>query len=235
MTMVVDLFRTMREKSGLGRDVLLNTILGRIQAWQDFMSRARKELNPEEEVGLYGELVFLQTLLLEGVTPFVAVSSWVGSLRGVQDFTLGCGAVEVKTTIAVDGFPAKIGSLEQLDDSVRQPLYLCAIRLKPTLGGKTLPEFADDIRGLLASDSSALSEFDNRLLRAGLFEAHYESYRRHFSVTENSVLLVDEKFPRLVSSVVPEALRSVKYEIDLDQVTAVAVNPGEMFTQLGMA
>lgn len=235
ITMIADLLRTLREKSCLNRDALLNFMLARIRAWQDFMSRARKELSSEQEVGLYGELVFLTALLSEGVEPFAAVHSWVGALRGVQDFALGNGAVEVKTTIAVEGFPAKIGSLEQLDDSVLQPLYLCALRLKLSKEGRTLPELVDDIRELLTPDFSALAEFDNRLLRAGLFETHYESYKRHFTVVENRILLVDGGFPRLVPATVPEALRAVKYEIDLDQVTASTIEPEEMFAQLGMA
>ena len=234
ITMVADLMRTLKEQSHLGQSALLSLMIGRIRAWQDFMSRARKELSPEAEVGLFGELVFLKALISEGVEPFSAVDSWDGPLRGLQDFVLGSGAVEVKTTIAIEGFPAKIGSLEQLDDSVKKPLYLCAVRLKTSGSGKTLPELANHIRDDLSYDLSALAEFDNRLLRAGLFEAHYESYKRHFSVVECKNLLVDGHFPRLIPATVPGALRTVRYELDLDQVAVAIVEPEEMYKQLGM-
>ena len=234
ITMVADLLRTLREQSHLGQGALLSLMIGRIRDWQDFMSRARKELSPEAEVGLFGELSFLNSLLSEGVDPIAAVESWVGALRGQQDFVLGSGAVEVKTTIATEGFPAKIGSLEQLDDSVKKPLYLCAIRLKVSGSGKTLPELADHIRDALSQDFLALSEFDNRLLGAGLFEAHYESYKRHFSITEHRVLLVDVRFPRLIPATVPVVIRTVRYEVDLDQVTVPVVEPAEMYKQLDM-
>lgn len=50
---------------------------------------------------------------------------------------LGDGAIEVKATMSSAGFPVKIGSLEQLDDSVASPLFLAAMRFSRGEDGLT--------------------------------------------------------------------------------------------------
>ena len=57
------------------------------------------------------------------------LDAWQGPLNGLQDFFIGTGAIEVKATIAPQGFPAKISSLDQLDETQRQPLFLAGVRL----------------------------------------------------------------------------------------------------------
>jgi hypothetical protein len=88
------------------------------------MRKGAQALSPESEIGLVGELTLLRVIIDAGVPPVTAIESWVGPFDGVQDFNLGTGSLEVKATLSMTGFPAKIGSLEQLDDFVRQPLFL---------------------------------------------------------------------------------------------------------------
>ena len=98
---------------------LLPLFTGRIRAWQAFMEAGRADvLSPAAEVGLVGELRFLQQILDAGVEPSIAVDGWCGPIDGLHDFLLGTGAVEVKTTTTSGEFPATIASLEQLDDSL---------------------------------------------------------------------------------------------------------------------
>lgn len=83
----------------------------------------------------------------------LALESWVGPLNAVRDFEIGTGAIEVKTTISAVGFPAKIGSLEQLDDSARQPLFLAGVRLRQGETGQNLSELVADIRDIAAGEA----------------------------------------------------------------------------------
>jgi hypothetical protein len=109
---------------------ILRRFLARIRAWQDFMDR-RKEgvLSEEAEQGLFGELVMLERMIGAGVPAGSVLDAWQGPLDGLQDFVVGTGAIEVKTTHSAGGFPATISSLEQLDESLRQPLFVAAVRL----------------------------------------------------------------------------------------------------------
>lgn len=92
------------------------------------MSRGATSLSPEAELGLAGELAFVIALLDSEVPAEEVLKGWVGPDDAPQDFLLGDGAIEVKATMSSSGFPVKIGSLEQLDDSVASPLFLAAMR-----------------------------------------------------------------------------------------------------------
>ena len=76
-------------------------------------------LSQEAEVGLFGEMVVLKALLEAGVPVEVVLNAWQGPLDGLHDFLIGSGAIEVKTTLSTNGFPATVNSLEQLDESLQ--------------------------------------------------------------------------------------------------------------------
>jgi hypothetical protein len=214
---------------------LFQMFLTRIRAWQEFMRRGPETLlEPEAEVGLYGELLFLRRLLVSGVPPLIAIESWVGSMNGVQDFVLGHGAVEVKTTIASEGFSAEIHSLEQLDNSVRQPLFLAAERVRLDAAGATLPSLISEIRELSAADLLACSNLNTKLIHAGYCDAATERYKRLFLPISEEVFLVDESFPKLTRANVSPDIRQARYEIDLGAFGGESVGFLVALEQLGV-
>jgi hypothetical protein len=219
--MVCDVAGAMDAASTEGEERLLRTLLSRVRAWQEFMRKGAQALSLEAELGLVGELLFLGAVLDAGVPAQVSLDSWIGPLDGVQDFELGTGAVEVKATLSLQGFLAKIGSLEQLDDSVRKPLFVAGVRLSQRESGRNLPEIAESIRATLTNDSAAVSLFADRLLAAGYTEAHADRYPRRFTTEGIRVVEVGEAFPRLTPGCVPSGVRKAIYEIDFDRAPGV--------------
>ena len=200
---------------------LARIFIGRVGAWQEFMRKGAQILGPEAEVGLVGELAVLRDIIGAGVFPSVALESWVGPLDGIQDFEIGTGAVEVKSTLSSTGFPAKIGSLGQLDDSARQPLFVAGERLKQTDAGLTLPEIVEAMKDTVKEDAEAMRLLSERLLAAGYFDAHVDRYTRRFERSVARVTKVGKDFPKLVFGNVPIGIMKAMYEIDLDKT------PGE--------
>ncbi len=194
----------------------LRVFLGRIRAWQEFMRKGAVPLSAENEVGLVGELTVLEKMLDVGMAPETAIKAWSGPLDGLRDFELGFGAIEVKTTVASAGLVAKIGSLEQLDDTNCKPIFLGAVKYALTESGQTLPEKISAIRAQLESDPITLSEFDDRVLAAGYIPAHSPQYHRRFSLREIAILEVDENFPRLMHGNVTPGVISARYEINIE-------------------
>lgn len=220
--MAADVVATVAASAASPHQRQLQLFLGRVRAWQQFMSRKKGALDPEAELGLAGELVCLEQLIGAGVDVHAAVESWRGPLDGLQDFELGSGAIEVKSTLSHDGFPATIMSLEQLDDATRQPLFLFGCRFSLTEDGLTLCDRVTALRLILESDPAATARFESALLLAGFIDAHAEHYTRRLVVSESRFLRVDESFPRLVAANVPAAIRRVRYELDLDSTGATA-------------
>ncbi len=233
MAMVCDITGLLDIESGAEDTRLLRVFLGRVRAWQEFMRKATGALGPESEMGLVGELLLLGRFLELGMTPEVATAAWIGPLDGIQDFEIGAGAIEVKTTLASVGFPAHIGSLEQLDDSIRQPLFVAGMRLQLMPTGKTLPEIVEDTRDILFFNPDAARTFDERLLRAQYFDGHRDQYRRRFGLASASIIEVKGEFPRLTTGCVPNGITKATYEIDLDRVSNAHIELQSTLKQLG--
>jgi hypothetical protein len=218
--MVTDVVAAMTASATSPHQQQVQIFLGRIRAWQQFMSRNTGALSAEAELGLCGELVCLERLIAAGLDMHAAVEGWRGPLDGLQDFEIGTGSIEVKSTLAHDGFAVSIMSLEQLDDSIRQPLFLFGSRFALGPEGLSLPTRVAAMRTTLENDPAARALFENALLHAGFVDAHAEHYSRPFMVSEGRFLLVDSGFPRLIASNVSPAIRHARYEIDLDRTNA---------------
>lgn len=230
--MADDVLGLLRFHAG-GDAVLFQLFTGRIRAWQAFMERGRDEvLGATAEVGLVGELLFLEQLLDAGVSGTVAVGSWRGPLDELHDFVLGVGAMEVKASVASGEFPAVVGSLDQLDDSCVQPLFLVGVKLALDASGRTLPAIVNDVGDRLRRDPAAYAGFEDLVLDAGFLVAVGDRYHRHFRHVGTTILPVGSEFPRLTRGNVPRAIRDARYEIDLDLVGVQETRLDKALTEL---
>jgi len=212
----------------------LRVFLGRVRAWQEFMRKGAQTLSPEAEIGLIGELSLLAALITSGVPPHIAVEGWVGPQDAFQDFEIGTGAMEVKSTISTIGFPARVGSLEQLDNSARQPLFLVGVRLKQTTLGRNLPDFVDSLRSLLNDEIQVHELFSNRLLAAAYFDAHANRYPRRFELCSTRVLEIVGEFPRMTHATVPMGITRATYDLDLDKIHGENIDLSSALKKLGV-
>lgn len=233
--MATDVMTVLRSGIDPTDEARLNRFLARVRAWQDFMrSESDGLLSPEAEVGLHGELEVVEALLTAGVPADVVMSAWKGPINGVHDLVLEMGAIEVKTTAAVSGFPALIGSLEQLDDSLVRPLFLAAVRLALDASGETLPQRVSRVRTLLSGELGAVNQFDTLLLHAGYSARAADRYTRRFATASIRVFAVSAAFPRITRGVVHLAVRRASYEIDVDLAGASATTIEAALVALGV-
>jgi hypothetical protein len=233
--MAHDVINVLAAASGSTDSARLQILLARIRAWQDFM-RGDKDgiLGPEAEVGLFGELEIVADLIDAGIGPSLVLDAWRGPQDGLQDFVLGQGAIETKTSASPAGFSAKINSLEQLDDSVARPIFVAAVRIAQEQSGETLPERVARLRGTLAPDPAAVVTFGHLLLHAGFTDLSASQYSRRFSRVSVRLLRVDDTFPRITRATAPIEVRSAQYELDLDLVRAAHVTLPTALHELGV-
>ena len=233
--MAEDLVLLLDGCTGVGEATVLRRFLARIHAWQEFMNRHRDSvLSAENEQGLFGELVLLERLLDADLPPQDVLDAWLGPANGLQDFILGSGGIEVKTTLSAGGFPATISSLEQLDDSLRQPLFVAATKLALHSAAMTLPEMVDVIKERLSDDHQTLETFDIRLMQVGLLHSTVSRYTRRFRHVSSAILRVQGEFPRLTRANVHPLVRKAQYEIDLDLAGAEEVELERALEMMGV-
>ena len=219
--------------AGSDESKLLRVFISRVGAWQEFMRKGSQALSPEAEVGLIGELTLLQAIIEAGVVPATAIESWVGPLDGIHDFEIGAGALEVKATLSAAGFPARIGSLEQLDDSTRQPIFVAGARLRQSESGQNLPGIVEAMRQAIKGDAEAERLLSERLLAAGYIDSHADRYPRRFEQAGTRVVEVTGNFPRMTAGSVPAGIMKAMYEIDLDKAPGDNVGAEGALKKLG--
>jgi Putative PD-(D/E)XK family member, (DUF4420) len=209
-------------------------VIDRIVGWQRFMSREDEGvLNAEDEVGLLGELQVFRLLLGAGVPISQVIEWWLGPSDSLHDFVAPRGDIEVKSSTRVGLFSANVGSLDQLDDSLVQPLYLAAVQFGLSTTGFRLPEFIDSIRSLLQQEPSATTSFEGRLLAAGYHQISASRYHRHFSYLLTAFYEVSTVFPRLTKGNVPLGVVDAKYRIELDTSKLKSVALDDVLQRIG--
>lgn len=179
----------------------------------------RGTLTTEKEVGLFGELLFLEFLIHQiGAGP--AVAAWQGPLSEEHDFAFDVVHVEVKAT---SGERRKhvINGLSQLVPLRGIPLSLLSIQLTRSSpeNGRTLPQIITQVRTIAGGHQVAvdalLTAFGWQSGDADLYSTFWalRSQPRVYDVTDNFPAMT----PDLVAPVVPNfgLLSEVSYKVDL--------------------
>lgn len=233
--MATDIVMTLESLRSKAEDRMFSVFLARIRSWQSFMQNGKNGvLGFESEVGLYGELLTLEALANAGMASDMAVESWNGPCGGIQDFMFGNGAIEVKTTTSAGTFPARISSLEQLDDSLLSPIYLSAVRICQAGSGTSLPDKIEEIRKRFTANSpDVLPGFELKLLQAGYISGLADRYTRKYQYVETRTYLVNEAVPRLIHATVPAGVLRAKYEIDIETINTEILSLQQVLHSLG--
>lgn len=176
-------------------------------------------LNNEQEIGLYGELLFLEALLRAGDVNH-AVDAWAGPLSEQHDFFFEDVDIEVKTTSA-ERRRHLIGTLQQLEPMREVPLWLLSIQITRCSGarGRTLTQLVENVRRL--SGEAAIG-VDHRLAAAGWDDRFKNLFTTVWTLrSPPRCYRVDDSFPALTGDrllqVVPRPalLSDVSYRVDV--------------------
>lgn len=207
----------------------------KVNSWKNIFSRGINEaLSPEEQVGLYGELELLKSLINEGIPTNEVVDAWKGADAEDKDFQFHNIGIEVKSSIKQDKM-VKISNIRQLDTAGYDELYLYYYSFAKSNGGTlTLPAQIDEIRSLLVG-SPFLDEFESKLLNAGYNDSEKENYKASYTLTYEECFKVTEKFPKIIKGTVVDAVIDVSYIVDLNVCDEFEVSYNEFIDTLKQA
>jgi hypothetical protein len=212
-------------------------LIGRLKRWQKFLTVSTSGLNGQQLRGLYGELFTLRETLLPRLGPLSSVTAWRAPTASHQDFQFSAGAIEVKTTAAMQPQSVGIASERQLDDTGVGALFLHVVVLdervveenSPSGPGETLPELIRGLRQLLNPFETAAEIFEDRLLDADYLDAHahlYDSTR--FALRYTETFGVKDSFPRIVERQLPPGIGEVSYALSLSACAPYSVATEKM-------
>lgn len=192
-------------------------LLGRLERWQRFLSKAGDGLSQQAQIGLFGELWMLREILIP-LGGIGMIDAWCGAQRAPQDFIVpGVCAIEVKTTVAMSLSHVRIHGEKQLDEAGLTCLFLLCLRLQRDEGtGRTVNDLVDDLWRMadVAPEFAALLE--QRIADAGWLERHRQRYEgNRFAVAQRRFFHVGAGFPRLLRGALATGIDEVEYRLDL--------------------
>lgn len=194
--------------------------LARTWRWHHLLrGGSDRRLSPNQQKGLIGELLVLESLLLPRLSAADAVSSWKGPLGAPKDFEIGRVAIEAKARRGAATPFIALSSEHQLDTSGVDTLFLHVAELDDAPSdARTSVSVSDVVRRvrgrILEADNAAVEPFDSLVLAAGYRDE--DDYSDSLWVEGPSSLYeVVEGFPRITSDQVMSGVSYVRYSVSL--------------------
>lgn len=171
-------------------------------------------LTPQQQRGLYGELLILEQLLKECKNYSKVMDAWQAPTATNQDFYFNRSAIEVKTSKS--NHPSiKVANEFQLDSSLFEHLYLAFVKLSELPNGEnTLLNKINEIRNILKLSPVLVDDFDLKLSYLGISSDIESEYNKtSYKVRKITFYEVNENFPKILSTMVDKAVTHISYEI----------------------
>ncbi|WBX78423.1 PD-(D/E)XK motif protein [Tenacibaculum ovolyticum] len=187
----------------------------RINYWKKLFGKfSTNLLTPQQQRGLFGELFFLNKVLIEKNNKQI-INAWKAPNGTNQDFYTNIKAIEVKTSIS-NSQTIKIANEYQLDISGLNKLFIAFYKLYEFPDGTTLLSLINDIRIILNSEIDLINVFNAKLINLGVLPELEEEYNEiGYSVRDEKYYDVTSEFPKITALMVNESISKISYEIDL--------------------
>lgn len=214
-------------------DALLR-ISQRVSYWKRLFGKLTGGiLTPQQQRGLYGELLILEFLLKETDNSTKVVEAWQAPAGTNQDFYFGKTAIEVKTSKS--NHPSiKISNEFQLDFRMFDNLFVAFIRLAEQQGGTdTLLQKINEIREVLQVQPLLVDDFNLKLSYLGVtpdLESEYDN--TSYYIRGIKYFQVTDDFPKIVPSMVNKAVTHISYEIAPNECSEFEVSSEDVLKKL---
>lgn len=193
-----------------------------LQCFADLLAE-KPLLGIERQIGLLGELLFLERLIAAKGTAIA--SAWVGPSGEPHDFRTESREFEVKTTVST----RRVHTIHGTDQMLASPgcsLFLVSVLLGPAGAAKgfSLASKVADLAQQLGASPAHLSRFTDALESCGYRELDKAHYSRAFILRRpQAVVPVDSAFPAITRTALQTALgplasriESIQYDVDVD-------------------
>jgi hypothetical protein len=193
-----------------------------LQCFADLLAE-KAFLGIERQIGLLGELLFLERLVNAGGT--ANLSSWVGPIGEPHDFRTEKREFEVKTTVST----RRVHTIHGTDQMLASPgcsLFLVSVLLGPSGAAKgfSLAGKVSELTKRLGASPAHLVKFRDAVEACGYREADKAHYSRAFILRRPlAIAPVDSTFPAITRNAVQTALgslasriESIQYDVDVE-------------------
>jgi hypothetical protein len=203
------------ESERMALDIFLDTLA----EWQELLTTRASRLSESALRGLIAELWFGFESEAHGHPVHEAARSWAGPLGGAQDFQFPAPSHHYEVKSLRPGVTSvEISSEKQLDGSNIKLAVVGVEEVTAPSGGITLPGLVASIRSRL-KDGGDRAEFNRRFARL-LVDPDEPWYSDHvYAIRRLRVFDVDENFPALRRSRLPQEIERATYHVDIQHLS----------------
>jgi hypothetical protein len=203
-----------------------------LDRWHNFFKKKwDSKLTLEEEIGLFGELYYINRWLeYFPQEPPLIIKDWKGPLKNRIDFVTKNSGVEIKTVTPKIRDEIKISNERQLEiNPVIDTLFLYILKVEVNeTTGYSLQHMIETIEAQLVNRAPSLAvKFKDLLLEVGVISDDYD--KNYFFVHEELGFNASEEFPKLTSKNLPTGINNVSYSIDLSHCKSFKVQLEDVF------
>lgn len=221
-------------KKSVTENEAIKTTLNVVSKWKKLFDKINfNGLSFEQQKGLIGELLFLNTLLDDEKTIAIALNSWTGVEQDFQakDFTLGSVGVEVKFTASKQP-RIKVSNERQLDAENLSELFLILYSTEAVKdNGISLNSIVEQTRQKITTEEER-SVFNAKLQLNGYFDEDKEYYGRMYSLKRTFVFNVSSEFPKIIKGQLPLGIYDTSYSIEISSVEKFIVESDTIFEKI---
>ena len=176
-------------------------------------------LSLEQQKGLIGELLFLNSLLENENTEKMSIESWTSTEYDFEskDFTVGSTGIEIKFTSAKHP-KIQISNEKQLDNTNLNYLFIVLYEAEAVKeNGISLNSIVEQTRAKIKSEAM-LDLFNTKLKLNNYFEPDLEFYNNMFLIKNSFHFNVTDKFPKITKKHIPLGIFDTTYSIEISAV-----------------
>jgi len=177
--------------------------------WEELLRR-RKQLSPEEELGLWGEL----WIVLKAPNLDKAIAAWRGLSHELIDFVGGGIGIDCKTTLRrLEHHFSQNQLVRPLGDF---PIYFVSIWVdRDVVNGQDLNEMVDGVLAACAEPTAV----EERLMEAGYSREDALLYTQKFRVLEAPAWFEESAVPRVRAA--DPGVSAIRFVASLDETKAL--------------
>ena len=205
---------------------IIELLFSRVKKWQTLFARSKQPFNENQQLGLLGELTFINDTLLKTMDYKKVLQVWRWPIPEPQDFVSSKWGVEVKAQWATSEPVVSINSLNQLD-VLNGEIVISHRNFKPYVGEDkkflSLRNQIDELLEKIDGDNFYTQILFGLLSNIGCdYSAPY--CEKEYVLHQKKYYLVTDSFPCLMRSKIPNAVVSANYKLDLKSLISFEID-----------
>lgn len=200
-------------------NVALTKLRARFNTWIALFRKTRTPLSPERAKGLYGELYFMKSYLINKYSPENSVMCWSGPDNLSKDFSINDTWYEAKT-INVGATVAKISSIQQLSSNKTGKLIIIRVEEMSEAANEDDSNINNLCQFIISSisDIEIKDQFLLKLSQAG-YDFSDDLGNKNYHVHMVEAYQVDNNFPSIrETDVKVDVVSNVSYDLILKMI-----------------